>query len=128
MAQPANLLDPTAPAVDAQEIAALAQNEGHKSSAVRDVAKALECRLERALTGSPGPNEAAVAPDWMGWVAAAGLISLAASRFSKWRRIRPRFPWGRWSRQGVNETGKSWRRMSLPKPHLRPGVPLLSAR
>ena len=85
-------------------------------------------QLQRALTGSPGPNEAAVAPDWMGWVAAAGLISFAASRFSKWRRIRPRFPWGLWNRQGVNETGKSWWRMSLPKPHLRPGVPLLSAR
>ncbi len=71
-AQPVNVLDPAAPGMNAQEIAALAQNEGQKSNALRDVATALAARLEKALAGSAGPNEAAVAPEWMGWVAEPG--------------------------------------------------------
>jgi methionine-rich copper-binding protein CopC len=77
----------------------------------------LTVRIDDASTRSGMVSESRAVPDWMGWMAVAGVLSLASSRLARWQRTRSAVPGGPLSWRGANQTGWPWRRATLARPH-----------
>ncbi|MGC8641023.1 MAG: Ig-like domain-containing protein, partial [Isosphaeraceae bacterium] len=109
-------LAPNARAENGRMIAVVIRNDGHTPAAQPDEAAVLAPRLDDATVRVGDLSEASAVPDWAAWVFAAGVLSLAFSRLSRWRRIRFRSRSALLSWQGDKETTRPWWK-ALAKPH-----------